>query len=370
VAQAYINRIATAVPPHDIHSAFVDYALAKLVAAGRNTVTFQRMVDRCGIARRHSCLSPDPDCPPEVFSAREFYLGSRFPGTDERMRVFRAEAPVLAQTAVERLIPPRELSRITHLIITCCTGFSAPGLDFEIMERCGLPRSTERTIVGFMGCYAAMNALKLARHVVRSDAKARVLAVNLELCTLHLHDTVDLEQLLSFLIFADGCAASLISAEPEGFAISRFHAASIPDSAEMITWNIGDSGFDMVLSGKVPVTLRRALPRSMDEILDGTPPELIRLWAVHPGGRSILDAVEQAVALDPAALSASRDILRRFGNMSSATVMFVLEQMLKSAKAGDLGCAMAFGPGVVAETMLFEHVGAALPLRRERVDAI
>jgi len=370
VAEAYINRIATAVPPHNVHSAFVDYALARLIAAGRQTVTYQRMVDRCGIGRRFSCLSADPVCPPGAVSARDFYLGPRFPTTDERMRVFRAQAPALAQSAVERLLSPRERSRVTHLLITCCTGFSAPGLDFEIMDRCGVPRTAERTIVGFMGCYAAMNALKLARHIVRSDPKARVLAVNLELCTLHLQETVDLEQLLSFLIFADGCAASLITSEPDGFAISRFHAASIPGSAELITWNVGDSGFDMVLSGKVTGALRRALPGSIDEILDGTPPELISLWAVHPGGRSILDAVEQALLLDPALLSESRDVLRRFGNMSSATVMFVLEQMLKSGKPGELGCAMAFGPGVVAETMLFERVSAPVTVARERVAAV
>ncbi len=370
MAEAYINRIATAVPPHNVHSAFVDYALARLIAAGRQTVTFQRMVDRCGIARRYSCLSVDADCPPGTASGRDFYLGSRFPTTDERMRVFRAQSPALAQAAVERLLPARERSRITHLLITCCTGLSAPGLDFEIMDRCGVPRTAERTMVGFMGCYAAMNALKLSRHIVRSDAKARVLAVNLELCTLHLQETMDLEQLLSFLIFADGCAASLISAEPEGLAITRFHAVSIPGSAELITWNIGDSGFDMVLSGKVPGALRKALPQVIDEILDGAAPELIRLWAVHPGGRSILDAVEQALSLDPAALSASRDILYRFGNMSSASVMFVLEQMLKSGKRGESGCAMAFGPGVVAECMLFEAVGVPAPLARQRADAV
>lgn len=159
-------------------------------------------------------------------------------------------------------------------------------------------------------------------------------------------------------------------AEPGGFAISRFHAASIPDSGELITRNIGDSGFEMVLSGKVPGALRKALPRSLDEILGDTPPELIRLWAVHPGGRSILDAVQQALSLPETALSASRDVLHRFGNMSSATVMFVLEQMLESGKPGELGCAMAFGPGVVAETMLFERVCVPLRIARQRVAAI
>ncbi|HEX5280379.1 MAG TPA: type III polyketide synthase [Micropepsaceae bacterium] len=370
MAEAYINRIATAVPPHEVHTAFVDYARAKLIGSGRNAVLFQRMVERSGIARRYSCLSPDPDCPPDAVSARDFYLGAHFPTTDERMRVFRAEAPALAQSAVERLLPARERNRITHLLITCCTGFSAPGLDFEIMDRCSVPRTAERTTVGFMGCYAAVNALKLARHIVRSEVKARVLTVNLELCTLHLQDTVDLEQVLSFLIFADGCAASLISAEPEGLAITRFHAAAIPASRELITWNIGDTGFDMVLSGKVPGLLRTALPRCIDEVLDGTPPEMVRLWAVHPGGRSILDAVEQALSLPASALSASRDVLYRFGNMSSATVMFVLEQMLKQGKPGELGCAMAFGPGVVAETMLFEHVGAPAPAARHHATVL
>lgn len=370
MAEAYINRIATVVPPNEVHAAFVDYARAKLIGAGRSPVVFQRMVDRCGIARRYSCLSAEPDCPPDAVSAHEFYAGGRFPTTAERMRVFREQAPALAQHAIERLVPTRERGRITHLVITCCTGFSAPGLDFEIIARCDLPRTAERTMVGFMGCYAAINGLKLARHIVRSEPKARVLAVNLELCTLHLQDTVDIEQILSFLIFADGCAASLISSEPQGLAITRFHAASIADTSELITWNIGDSGFDMVLSGKVPGTLRTSLPRSIDEILDGARPEQVRLWAVHPGGRSILDAVEQALVLPPSALAASRDILRRFGNMSSATVMFVLEQMLKTARPGAFGCAMAFGPGIVAETMLFRAAGIPVPLEMEEVAAV
>ena len=240
--------------------------------------------------------------------------------------------------------------------MTCCTGFSAPGLDLEIVERCRLHPSVERTIVGFMGCYAAMNALKLGRHIVRSEPTSKVLIVNLELCTLHLKETTNLEEVLSFLIFADGCSASLISAEPKGVALDSFHAVLAPDTRSLITWNVGASGFDMVLSGKVPASIHQALAEEQDAILAGAPVGAIDLWAVHPGGRTVLDAVERALALGPTALAASRDILRRFGNMSSATVMFVLAELMRTSGGARQGCAMAFGPGLVAETMLF-HTG-------------
>jgi predicted naringenin-chalcone synthase len=208
-------------------------------------------------------------------------------------------------------------------------------------------------MIGFMGCYAAINALKLARHIVRSEPHAKVLVLNLELCTLHLQETSQLEQILSFLLFGDGAAAALVSAEPEGIALDRFRAVLVPGTGDMITWNIGDFGFDMVLSGQVPGTIHDALQGSVDEILDGAPVRDIDLWAVHPGGRTVLDAVERAFALTPDALAASRDVLRRYGNMSSGTVMFVLDNILRGAARGARGCAMAFGPGLTAETMLF-----------------
>jgi predicted naringenin-chalcone synthase len=239
------------------------------------------------------------------------------------------------------------------LIITSCTGFSAPGLDLDLIARCELPTTVERTVIGFMGCYAAINALKLAYHIVRSEASARVLVVNLELCTLHLKETADLEQMLSFLLFADGCAASLVSAEPSGIALDSFRAMLVPDTRDLITWNIRDAGFDMVLSGRVPAVIQDGLRRSADEILAGAPAAAIDLWAVHPGGRTVLDAVERAFALAPTALAASRDVLRRYGNMSSATVMFVIERLMRSGARGRSGCAMSFGPGLIAETMLF-----------------
>ena len=213
-------------------------------------------------------------------------------------------------------------------------------------------------MIGFMGCYAAINALKLARHIVRSEPKAKVLVLNLELCSLHLQETTSLDEILSFLIFGDGCAAALVTADPIGFAIDSFCALLVPDTPDLITWGIGDSGFNMVLSGQVPGTILDAVRERSGQILDGAPISAIDLWAVHPGGRSVLDAVERALDLKPPALGASRDILRQFGNMSSATVMFVLESMLRSPREGALGCAMSFGPGLIAETMLFHAPSA------------
>ncbi len=273
------------------------------------------------------------------------------------MKVFETFAPVLARRAVDRLLLTDDQRRsITHLIVTTCTGLYAPGLDFDIMDYLKLDPHVERTVIGFMGCYAAINGLKMARHIVRSEPAANVLMVNLELCTLHLQETVELEQVLSFLVFADGCAASIISGEPAGFALDSFHALTIPQTRDLITWKIRGLGFDMLLSGQVPGSIAQALECCASQVLHTTSKEDISLWAVHPGGKTVLDAVERGLALESVALNASRDVLRRFGNMSSATVMFVLENLLLSAKPGEQGCAMSFGPGLTAETMLFHAV--------------
>jgi predicted naringenin-chalcone synthase len=265
------------------------------------------------------------------------------------MKLFAEQAPKLAIPAVEALSP----GAVTHLIVTCCTGFSAPGLDLQLVDYLGLSPSVERTTIGFMGCYAAINGLKLARHIVRSEPASRVLMINLELCTLHFKESTDLEQILAFFLFADGCAASLISAEPEGLAIDGFYSARLPDTACLIQWNIGDSGFDMHLSGHVPGAIRELLPSEAERMVGGP----TDLWAIHPGGRSILDAVQHAVQIPADGLKASREVLREFGNMSSATVMFVLKRLMEGAHPGETGCAMSFGPGIMAETMRFHVPG-------------
>ena len=354
---AYINRVATAVPPYDVHDAFRRFAQSLFRHDRRNSLLFERMAAKSGIEHRYSCFAPSNLPEGDCLDAEGFYPRGDFPDTAARMRLFEQHAPALAQAAVDRLQLGAECDRITHLLITCCTGFSGPGIDLELVERCGLPSTIERTMIGFMGCYAAMNALKLAHHIVRSETSARVLIVNLELCTLHLKDTTDLEQVLSFLLFGDGCAASIVTADPVGTALDSFHAVLVPGTRELITWNIREAGFDMVLSGGVPAAIHDGLQEHGNEILAGAPVASIDLWAVHPGGRTVLDAVERALDLPPAALASSRDILRRYGNMSSATVMFVIEKLLRLGARGRTGCAMSFGPGLTAETMLF-HTAA------------
>nr|MDP9128157.1 type III polyketide synthase [Pseudomonadota bacterium] len=260
----------------------------------------------------------------------------------------------LALRALDQLDLLAQKDSITHLILTTCTGFYAPGLDLQIVEHYGLRPSVERTIIGFMGCYAALNALKLARHIVRSEPASKILILNLELCTIHLQETDNLEQVLSFMIFADGCSASLVSSERSGIELQSFTSTLMPGSADQITWHIGGLGFDMVLLGKVPLTITRGLPQNLAHILGGRRLEDMRHWAVHPGGRTILDAVQHSLGLPVGSLRHSRDVLRRFGNMSSATVMFVLREILEDSANAGRGCAMAFGPGVTVESMMFE----------------
>jgi predicted naringenin-chalcone synthase len=218
------------------------------------------------------------------------------------------------------------------------------------MRDADLRSSVERTVVGFMGCFAAVNALKLARHIVRSEPDAKVLVVNLEISSLHLQEQWELEKMLSFLLFGDGCGACLVSAEQKGLALGGFRAEVLPRSADLITWEIGAQGFEMHLSGQVPGRIRRWLREHGSGLLGDRD---IGLWAVHAGGRSILDAVQHGLALSPEALGFSRDVLRAFGNMSSATLVFVLERILRSAHATGEGLAMAFGPGLTVETFAF-----------------
>ncbi|WP_026442332.1 type III polyketide synthase [Pseudacidobacterium ailaaui] len=350
---AYLNRIATAVPEHDIHDAFVVFA-EKMLGDQRLRTIFRRMASRANIAHRYSFFEPQEGYE-KFFSheVNESYQLGNLPSTARRMEIFEKSAPVLMKMAVDRLaLNAQERAGITHVLVTCCTGLYAPGLDFEIVDHLGLSTDVERTMIGFMGCYAAINALKLARHIIRSDPEAGVLMLNLELCSLHLQETQELEQVLSFLIFADGAAASLITARNQGFALDSFKTITIPGTRGLITWKIRGLGFDMLLSGQVPRELGNALPQSglMAERDD------IHLWAVHPGGRSILDAVEKGLELPADALKASREVLASFGNMSSATIMFVLQRIMQQARPGQRGCAMSFGPGLTAETMRFHAV--------------
>jgi predicted naringenin-chalcone synthase len=215
-----------------------------------------------------------------------------------------------------------------------------------------------------MGCYAAINALRLARHIVRSDPEARVLIVNVELCTLHLQETTDIPQLLCFLLFSDGCAASLVTSEPAGIALESFKAMLLPDTHELMAWNIGSFGFDMILSGQVPSTIADALRARSNEILGSGPDTSIDIWAVHAGGRTVLDAVERGLNLTPKALSPSREVLRRYGNMSSATVMFVLSELMRSAAKGANGLRNLVWPGPSGRDHVVSNGELVINIRR------
>jgi predicted naringenin-chalcone synthase len=355
---AHINRIGTAVPAHDIHQGFIDYARSMLDQ--RKAAVFSRMADRAAIEHRYSDLAMGDLIDGEV-DAQDFYRRGAFPDIARRMAQYEKTAPALAARAIDALDLGGDATQITHLIVASCTGFTAPGLDQHIAWRLGLRPDIQRTLVGFMGCSAAVPALRIAQSTVLADPAARVLVINLELCTLHLHETDDLETALTFMLFGDGCAATLVSAEPEGFAMADFRAATIPDTEDLITWHIGAQGFLMHLSGGVPAKIAHALrgeiARADDGgLLRGEGTQAIDLWAVHGGGRTVLDAVEQGFALQPEALSPSRAVLASHGNMSSATVMFVLKRMMDQAAAGARGMAMAFGPGMVAETFRFHKV--------------
>lgn len=347
-----IQRIATATPPHDVHEAFIEYSSGMLRDRHARSI-LKRMAQRAGIDHRYSYIQAKMAESSGSLAERNLFRSGKFPTSKERMKLFEEFAPRLLRCVLDRLaLNTAERSSIKHLIVTCCTGLSAPGLDFTVIEYLDLDPAIERTMVSFMGCYAAINGLKLARHIVRSEPESSVLMINLELCSLHFQETQNLESVLSFLLFGDGCAASLIRADDHGLAVDGFRAITIPGTRDLIRWSIGDAGFDMELSGRVPGELRLMLREAAMQI---NPDHNVVLWAIHPGGRSILDAVQTGLQLQADELAVSRSILRRFGNMSSATVMFVLEELMRTAQPGERGCAMSFGPGLTAETMAF-HV--------------
>lgn len=361
---AHINAIGTAVPEHDIHQS-ANAVLRSMLPDRRTRRVFDRMAEHSGIGHRYSFMQTDGGPEAREIDAGGFYLRGNFPGTGARMARYETEAPRLAMRAVEALkteVPTGMLDDITHLVVASCTGFTAPGLDLQLATELGLRPDVQRTLVGFMGCSAAVPALRVAYQAVHTNPDARVLVVNLELCSLHLQETADLNALLPLTLFADGASAALITAQPAGIALLDFLAIIIPNTSDVMTWRIGETGFNMHLSGQVPLRIKETLREDMkqagaNKILRGERVSDFDLWAIHPGGRSILDAVESGLGLAPDDLASSRRILYNYGNMSSATVMFVLQDMLRLQQTRHneaQGLAMAFGPGMVAETFRFQ----------------
>lgn len=337
-ASPRITAIGTAVPDCDVHGLYTNWVMQRL-AGKREAALYERMEMRSGIAHRYSVLNAE-DARMEPGS---FYRQGAATGTATRMEHYAAAAPDLALKAVAKL---PSLEGVTHLVIASCTGFMAPGLDQVIARRLGLASNVERVSIGFMGCYAGVTLLRTAGHIVRSQPDAKVLAIAVELCTLHLQETDDLESLLAMTQFADGAAAALVCGSGAGLALGEGISATLEESDDLITWSVGDTGFAMHLSGAVPGRLAEAMDSDdLRAAITGEDPP--QSWAIHPGGKSILDAVERGLNLPEDALNASRGVLSDFGNMSSATVIFVLERLMRERPQS--GVALAFGPGLAME---------------------
>jgi prepilin-type processing-associated H-X9-DG protein len=291
-------------------------------------------------------------------------VGDPGPSTAARMERFEAEALPLAiessRGALER--SGVEPGAITQIVTVSCTGFAAPGVDLGLITHLGLRPTVERTHVGFMGCHGALNGLRVARGLIAADPDARVLLCSVELCSLHYSYGWNPRRMVGNALFADGSAAVVLGPAPEASArannnawrLAASGACLFPDSEQAMSWKIRDHGFEMVLSTRVPGLIQRHLEPWLTAWLDrhGLAIDDIASWAIHPGGPRVLSCVQEALGLTAEAATASRSILARHGNMSSATVLFILEELIR--RDAPRPCvALGFGPGLAAEASLF-----------------
>jgi predicted naringenin-chalcone synthase len=286
------------------------------------------------------------------------------PSIEKRMAFYNQEAVKLSVTAIDNCLQNIketnvDIQAITHLITVTCTGLSAPGLDIQLVQALNLSPNIIRTSVNFMGCYAALHAIKIADAFCRADASAKVLVVCTELCTLHFQKSNDIDAILSSTLFADGSAACLISGDNDdkGLEIKQFYSQiALSGQAEM-AWQLSSTGFLMTLSSHVPKLIKQEIRNLLKNSLQklGLTTENITDWAIHPGGKNILEAVETSLELTVDALSESYDVLKNYGNMSSPTILFVLKKMMEdSSKKGNI-FAIAFGPGITMESVILER---------------
>lgn len=338
----------------------------------------QRLVRTCfdsaAIDTRHTAVAemsldfhgPDP----------MFYDGATGlllnPTTKERNDLFAAEATALfIEAAAKALAACRDLGAadITHVVTVSCTGFFNPGPDYKIVRALGLNPSVQRYHLGFMGCYAAFPALRAAKAFCEADPNAVVLVVSVELCSLHVRTSNDPDTIMGSSLFADGAGAAIVTARELPYSgpvleLDHFETVLTPVGEDSMAWNIGDHGFEMVLDTYVPRIIDEHIVGALEPLLArapalaGLPYGDIAHWAIHPGGRSILDKVQAKLELSDEQLVPARETLRNFGNMSSATVLFVLKHILDqpSMEERESICGMAFGPGLTVETSLFTKV--------------
>jgi predicted naringenin-chalcone synthase len=355
---ARIVSIGTAVPPTRIAQEVARDIFA--AQDGLDRLARRRIhavFDASAIATRHSVLTEFASPPaidpaePAVFADAEGRLLS--PTTGPRNERYISAAPELTAAAARSALADGGVdpSAVTHVVTVSCTGLFAPGPDYRLVRDLGLNPTVERCHLGFIGCAAALPALRVASALAATRPDAVVLVVCTELCTLHLRPSNDPQQIVASSVFADGAAAAIVTADrsvgnPGGLDLDRFGTALTEEGETDMVWTIGDNGFEMILSAEVPRIIGREIQGAVGRFLgDDAPPEV---WAVHPGGRSVLDRVEAGLNLPPDALAASRAVLRDFGNMSSATILFILASLLRDDDVLDGAriAGLAFGPGL------------------------
>lgn len=375
-AGVHLRGLSTVVPRTELPQAAVRDVFA--AQPGLNRLA-QRIIttsfDVSGIERRYTVLDEltfeDVDGDPVFFDRATGDL--LMPGTKARNDIYAIEATKLYLEAAREAIaatPGIEASDITHVVTVSCTGFYAPGPDYMLVRELGLGPAVQRYHLGFMGCYASLPALRNAAQFCEADPDAVVLVVSVELCTLHLRSSNDPDTIVASSLFADGAGAGIVTARPleageRALALDRFETRITPVGEGDMAWKIGDHGFEMVLSNAVPSIIDDHITGALEPLFGpddhlaealatDAAGEHVAHWAIHPGGRSILDKVESRLALSEAQLVPARDTLRDFGNMSSVTVLFVLRHILDGAGSadGDRVAAMAFGPGLTVESAL------------------
>ncbi|QNF34123.1 type III polyketide synthase [Adhaeribacter swui] len=364
---SFICAIGTATPPHKIaQTQTADFMAAALQLNAEEIRKLKALYRVTGIAHRYTVL-PDYASNNGQFT---FFPNTPdlepFPTVQQRMAVYQQEALPLSVAAVTdcfSVLGDFDRSTITHLITVSCTGMYAPGLDIDLIQALDLPTTTQRTQINFMGCYAAFNALKVADAFCQANAQARVLVVCTELCTIHFQKYRENDHLVSNAIFGDGAAAVLLQAQPmpnqKNVALAAFHCELIPAGKKEMAWHIADHGFEMTLSSYVPDLIQKGIKKLTQNLLHKLEIEVseVDLYAIHPGGRKILESIEKALNLTPEHNCFAYEILRDYGNMSSATVLFVLKSLLRTltkASHNQPILSFAFGPGLTLESMLLK----------------
>lgn len=357
---SYIQNINTVVPEFQYQQDDLRDMMKEIVdGTERDRRVLHHVYSRSGIQTRHSVVNDFR----KTDIHKLFFNGQgATPGTKSRNDIYIHEGRKLFITAAQQVLDSSAIEQqdITHLITVSCTGFYAPGPDYDIIRSLGLSSSIERYHLGFMGCYAAIPALKMADQFCRANPDANVLIVSAELCTLHFQANTKTDSMISASVFADGAAGALVNSQQlensPAFRIDAF-ASTITEKGEKdMAWSIGDQGFDMILSSYIPQLLGESLEPFLHSIFRHLDLSIhdIGHWGVHPGGRAILDSVENKLNLPGNSLNASRKVLSDYGNMSSSTILFVLKELLNHEQASetDKTLAMAFGPGLTLESAL------------------